>query len=798
MKYCCTLLLCLIGTFLHAQSLTIRVANNRNVPVAFATLKLVQQQDSTLRQFRKTDSSGIAVFAIQPATVYHLEVSSVGYRTLGLAVEAANRPDTLRLVLEAEAKALSGVVVTATKPLVRQEDDKTIVDPEPLAQASTNAYEILEKTPGIFADGDGNVFLSSTSPAIIYINGREQRMSAADVATLLKSLPPNAIASIEIMRTPSARYDASGGGGIVNIILKKGVRIGMTGSLTLGGNQGRYGNQFLGFTLNNTRGKWSSFANLQYNRRNNYERLSTDRVFSADTLLRQTARTTFPASSIFASIGTTYTPNKQWELTLDSRATWNFSDNRSANLSAIRVLSNDKLVSENNAAVATRNRGLVWVQGLSAKRKGAKEGNEWTTDLSYSLLPSSLGQDFLTTYLLPLRPALPAVGDQQRDVQQLHVQTNWVHKLPGSIKMETGVKTTNIWLRSQADFVFRVNGQSVADPVRTNRYAYDEHIHAGFLQGSRSFGSIVVKAGVRVEHTRMSGRQSIPFDTTFSIRRTDPFPYVYISRNLVRIAGYDLRGYLVYRRTIARPAYENLNPAPRVIDPYLFEAGNPALRPQFNQNFEANISFDERPIVAIGVNNTRDIFTQVLYQADTSSAVAYRTFDNLGSNREFYFRALGAIPPGKRYFFVAGVQYNHNNYNGVYEAKPLTFSRGSWTVFTFHSFKLDKLTTLNMNGFARFKGQLQFYELSSFGALNFSLNRQLLERKLTLGLSMNDVFFTNNNSFTLVQGSINAKGYRENDTRRFGINLRYNFGMRRKEENNLMNLMNAEPATTGN
>ena len=138
--------------------------------------------------------------------------------------------------------------MTSKRPLMRQEDDKTIVDPENLALSSTNAFEILEKTPALFVDQDGNIYLNSTTPAKVYINGREQKMSTADIATMLKSLPPNAIATIEILRTPSARYDASGSGGIVNVVLKKGVRIGLTGSANVGFNQGEYGNRFIGVT----------------------------------------------------------------------------------------------------------------------------------------------------------------------------------------------------------------------------------------------------------------------------------------------------------------------------------------------------------------------------------------------------------------------------------------------------------------------------------------------------------------------------------------------------------------------
>jgi hypothetical protein len=157
-----------------------------------------------------------------------------------------------------------------------------------------------------------------------------------------------------------------------------------------------------------------------------------------------------------------------------------------------------------------------------------------------------------------------------------------------------------------------------------------------------------------------------------------------------------------------------------------------------------------------------------------------------------YFRALGAIPPGKRYFFVLGTQYNHNFYEGLYQNKPLSYKRGSWTIFTYQTFKITPLTQFTLNGFARFKGQIQFYELSTFGALNMSLSQQLLNKKLIVTLSANDIFYTNNNNFSLQQGTVNASGFRKSDTRRFGLNLRYNFGFRKREENNIFNIESPE------
>jgi iron complex outermembrane recepter protein len=338
---------------------------------------------------------------------------------------------------------------------------------------------------------------------------------------------------------------------------------------------------------------------------------------------------------------------------------------------------------------------------------------------------------------------------------------------------------------------------SVKDLSRTNTFHYNENINAAYLQASKTFGkNIILKTGARVENTNMDANQIIPFDTSFSLHRTDLFPYIYLSKKVMSIAGYELRSYLVARRTIVRPVYEQLNPFPRYVDQYLSEIGNPQLRPQFTTNYEANISVDERPLLAVGVNDTKDIFNQVVYSSDTSKKQSYRTYDNLGKNKEWYLRGLGAIPPGKRYFFVVGAQYNHNFYQGFYEGKPLSFKKGTWTFFTYHSLKLDKRSQISLHGFMRLKGQQGFYELGNFGALNASVNRQFLKQKLTVTLSANDIFKTNKNQFEINQGSIHATGVREGDTQRFGLNVRHNFGIKKKEESN--NIFNMESLERGN
>ena len=788
-----TILLLLFATIVNAQerTVTISVNNNSRLPIPFATVKATAATDST-KSFQKiTDSSGVAFFQLTQGLQYLIEVSSVGYTDTEKRIIVTGN-NTFAITAASGSASLGAVTVTSTRLLMRQEDDKTIVDPENLANSSTNAFEILEKTPGLYVDQDGNVYLSSTTPAKIYINGREQRMSTTDIATMLRSLPPNAILNIEILRTPSAKYDASGGGGIVNVVLKKGVRIGLTGSANAGFNQGRYGNQFVGINLNNSVGKLSTYLNLQYSKRNSYDQIKTNRLFSADSILKQDAYTRYPQNSFYIGAGFGYEISKKWEINYDGRLNFNKSYNSTVNTSDISKISTADLITSNVANVQNRASSTSISQSITTRYKIDSASSEWTTDLSYTGNPSTSSQDFTTSFMVPASASAAGDGDVDTKFNFYSIASNILWKLPKKFTAEAGFKSTFVNFNNNADYFSQINGSRKIDSFRTAAFNYNENINSAYLQASKNISGIIVKVGVRAENTNMEGNQLVPKDTSFNIHRTDLFPYVYLSRNLMTIMSYELKAYLVYRRTISRPSYDLLNPFPRYIDPYLFETGNPALRPQFTQNYEANISVNERPIFAVGVNDTKDIFTNVIYQADSSKSLAYRTYDNLGTNKETYFRILGAIPPGKKYFIVAGVQYNRNFYQGLYENKPLFFKRGSWSIFTYQTLKVTSTTQFTLNGFARFNGQLQFYELSSFGSLNFSINQQFLNKKLMVSLSATDILFTNNNQFSLQQGSVNATGYRESDTRRFGLNIRYNFGFRKKEESNLFNIESPE------
>lgn len=783
----------ILSGIIHAQkSVSIRLTDPNGESVPGAMVSLFASADKTRSWKKVSDSMGLVVFSVGPSS-YRLRIEAYSYEKWEQEWNVSKDLDTL-IALVRNAKMMKGVVVTARKPLMRQEDDKTIVDPEPVALGSTHAFEVLEKIPGLFIDQDGNVYLNSTSPSAVWINGREQKMSNADIATLLKSLPPGAIDRVELVRTPSARYDASGVGGIVNIILKKNVRIGLTGSVNMGFNQGQYGNQFGGFNLNHSDGGRSSYLNVNLNGRNGFDQINTSRQLGTDSLLQQFSRTLTPGSGLYIGAGMNREFNKQLSMGFDSRLSINSSQSENQNPTDIFRKSSNEVFFSTLSNTQNNSRSINTNLAFNIKYKLDTIGSEWNQDLSYSYDPGNNRQSLQNRFLQPFIAEQLLKGDAESQSHYITYQGNLIKKAKGKLTIESGIKSSNLWFGNDTRYFFLNNGNETPDIRRTNRYKYNEHIHAVYLQGSKTMGPVVLKTGIRVENTNMIGQQQVPNDTTFTLRRTDAFPYVFLSRYITKIAGYELRGYLVYRRSITRPSYGLLNPAIRILDPFLYELGNPSLRPQFTRNYEANISVDERPLFAFGVNQTRDIFTQVLYQADSSRRQAYRTYDNVGNNREMYFRGIAAIPPGKRYFFVVGAQYNFNRYEGQYENAPLVFSRGSWSLFSFHNLKLTKTTQFSLQGFVRFKGQLQFYELSTFGAMNANLSQQLMKRKMTLTLSANDILYTNRNDFMLSQGSVIANGRRYGDTRRFGVNLRYNFGIRRKDkEEGMMEQMGNVP-----
>src|SRR5882757_4732469 len=256
--------------------------------VAAATVMLQNAKDSSLAKTAVTTSSGNYEFPTIKAGRYFIRVTATGMQRASTAVFEVNDNDVATapsISLKPAEKSLQAVTVTSQKPMVEVRADKMIVNVEGTINAVGNdALELLRKSPGVLVDKDDNISLSGKNGVQIYIDGKPTPLSGADLANYLKSLQSTQIESIELITNPSAKYEAAGNAGIINIRLKKNKTFGTNGSVNAGWNIGTYGKYNGGLSLNHRNSKMNVFGNYSYNagiNENNFSlyRIQGDSIF---------------------------------------------------------------------------------------------------------------------------------------------------------------------------------------------------------------------------------------------------------------------------------------------------------------------------------------------------------------------------------------------------------------------------------------------------------------------------------------------------------------------------------------
>jgi iron complex outermembrane recepter protein len=788
----------LFSTTFFAQNLVITIKTDNKETPDFATLVLRNTKDSTVFDSRTFDEKGILKIPVQVNQSYFLAVEKFAFQPFLKTIKGENQDITLDITLKSAITALSEVTVTHKVKLMQQDDDKTIVDAEPLAKIASNAFEVLEKIPGVIVVDD-NIFLGKTEAARIYINGREMKMVGSDLASILKSMPPNSVAKIELLRTPSAKYDASSSGGIINIVLKKGIRLGTNGTFNSTYSQGRLGRFSSGFTLNNGNEKQNFYINYQFGKNNTFDSLTTSRFFAIDTsTIRQNSYTDSPTETHYIATGFDRTINARWSISDDVILNFDKRKLGSKNESNISVPSFDEIFEKSNIKTrldnnATR-RSINNTLNLICKLDTL--GNEWNNSFNVNFSKNTTAQVYINQ-IEQQKLTLNGNGDILGNRSFYSFTSDFVKKIPKQIKLETGLKIDFLNNQSSSKFFQK----DKIDNSKSAIYTYNENINAFYLQGSKKYKGILLKAGFRAENTNMKGVQTYPSDTTFKINRTDFFPYLYISRDLFALfKDFMLTGNFIARRSITRPDYIALNPSVQYTDPFYVQTGNPGLRPQFTNTYEFNISFNDYPVLAVGTDDTKDVFGKVIYQNPTSK-IFTETYDNLGHLRQYYLRLVGGLPPGGKYFGIVGAMYNYQIYKGLYQGENLDFRRGSWTIFTYHELKFSKTFNMSLNGFLRIKGVQNFYDIKNMGELSVSFNKKFPKQNLQLILRFNDIFYTNRPDFQLNVGNLQAFGTRVSDSQRIGLTLRYNFGVeslnkkKKGNEGNFLDIVNPAKRT---
>lgn len=795
MKQFITVLLFIVpGIMASSQSLSTisgKVNDQQNKPLQGATVSLLKSKDSSVVKFTATNKNGDYEFVINKAGAYLISVTSIGYsKGYSKSFEfAEDKPVALPpLTLAASAKDLNAVVVQSKRPLIETKLDKTIVnvDASP-TNAGATALEVLEKSPGVMVNNDGGISLRGKQGVIVMIDGKQTYLSATDLANLLKNMPASALDQIEIMTNPSARFDASGNSGVINIKTKKGQAGGFNGSLMAGASTSIYrldGNTYLmprsqnSFTFNYRKNKLNFFGNYNPNFFRGRNTMTIDRKFTTDGVASgssdQVTKFKFGNNNQNLKLGLDWYSNKK---NIFGMVVSGFVFNgRPMPVTISNTRKPDgslssKMISQTDNDVSFKN----FTGNLNWKHTFDTTGRELTADFDYvrysNVSDMTLATDFYNSAnqyngSLLLRGHLPS------NISIYTFKSDYVRPFKNG-KLEAGIKNSFVNNNNLVDYNRLIGDKWLADN-RSNHFIYDENINAAYISANKQIKKWNLQAGLRYENTIAKGYQ-VTNDSTFKRNMNGLFPSAFTSYAINKNNSVTL----TYSRRITRPNYQDLNPFTFFLDSLTYRVGNPFLLPQYSNNMELSYAFKSKFIFTLNYNNTNDVISQILRQRKIPGKIEEITFltaENVAKFRNIGLSITAPITLAKWWNTNLFTNIYNNRYEGVYENEPIEVSYTSFMVNLTNSFTLGRGYTAEISGFYRYKGVDQLTVIEPLYQMSFGAQKQIIKGKGTLRFNMRDPFgwqrFIGVNKY----GDVDMRFANRPDTRQVSASFSYRFG----------------------
>src|SRR4030095_4819378 len=543
------------------------------------------------------------------------------------------------LVVSEQVKDMGGVTVTAKKPFIEARPDKTIVnvDASPTSAGAT-VLELLEKSPGITVDNNGNISLRGKAGVIIMIDGKPTYLSSTDLANLLKNMPASQLDQIEIMTNPSAKYDASGNSGIINIKTKKGRAAGFNGSIMAGITTSLFRPADALYVIpksqnsinfNYRKNKWNFFGNYNPNFYRGRGNLSIERRFSDDNgnitgYSDIATKFKFSNNNHSVKVGVDFFADKKNTFGVVASA---FLFNGLPTPVTVNNLSdaNHELTSSMVSLTENRIDFNNFSGNFNYRHVFDTAGTELTVDLDYIGYRNTsnmlLTTEFYDEMYHQSSDPLLLKGHLPSDINIYSIKSDYTHPFKGG-RIEAGIKSSYVKNDNIVDYE-RMSADIWIPDSRSNHFIYDENINAAYVTVNKQLKKWTLQGGLRVENTIAKGYQ-VTNDSTFKRNFTDLFPNVYITRTINDKNSLTLS----FGRRITRPNYQDLNPFTFFLDSLSYRQGNPYLLPQFTSNIELSHTFKGKIITTLNYNNTTDVISQILKQ-NSQTKIVYLTADNV-------------------------------------------------------------------------------------------------------------------------------------------------------------------------
>lgn len=765
-----------------------KLTDEKNAPLPLANVTLLKAADNTFAAASLTDSMGRFRVEVPAPGSYYIKFTSIGFvehKTEIFTVPDQNfTKDFGTVMLKIDAKTMQNVTVEGLRPTITQLADRMVVAVEGTAMAAGNsAYSVLAKSPGVFVDNDGNVQLNGRQVQV-QVDGRPTYLSPQDLKTMLEGMSAENLKNIEIITNPSARHEAEGAAGIININLKKNLQQGINGSIYASYNYNfkhQHGYS-IGGNINHKAGKWNSFLNVDNARRVGGRDATFTRIFrsgSNTTYFDQNAIGNFvvvgPPS---VRTGTDYTINSKHTVGAMMNFTRNTGDQEFLTETYIGSQPGNysQFVDADNFS---SNTFTNLTTNLHYTGKLDTLGKMLTADLDYVNIRNR-GESFYNNYYTDL-----STSDKVSDLLYTNtpngydiysVRLDYTKPFSNNRKLEVGSRVSQISTEMNYKFYFN-NGGLAVDPKRTNHFLYDENIYAAYFNWAGPISKkFKYQLGLRMEHTESLGN-SITLKQQNDTSYANLFPSLFIQQTVSSNYGIN---YNLSRR-LNRPNYSSLNPFRAYRDPYTWYQGNTGLRPSYTNAFTMIHTIHKKYNFTFTFQHQKDAMGEIPILVVEDTTTIYTT----GNINDAWNGSFTAVAPLK----IARKWDSQNTLVLIYNDQQLNSANGNISnkraniyFQSNHTVLLPKDFRMEMTFMYRGRAVNGLYTMEPVHRFDLAFKKPLFKKKVDLTINANDIFKGMRYQWsTDINGNVNDfdQYFRMNT---LSLNLRYKFQKGQKVE----------------
>ncbi|MES2847666.1 MAG: outer membrane beta-barrel protein [Bacteroidota bacterium] len=771
----------------NSGQITTSIVTDKQLAAENATVELLKAKDSSLVKAAITGKDGKATFEHIAFGEYIIKATLVNFAPKYSSVfnlQSATM-ETPSLILQAVSKELANVTVVSRKPFIQKLSDRIVVNVDnSIISAGSSAMDVLERSPGVIIDQNDAISLRGKAGVIIMIDGKPTPMTGSDLANYLKGLPSSAIERIDIITNPSAKYDAAGNAGIIDIRMKKDQRFGVNGTATAGYGQGVYSKANAGTTVNYRNQKLNLFGNYNYAYRIGLNHLLLDRnfyengVYNGGDLKDNYSKS--PSHTHTTRFGIDFFPSKKTIVGFVVNGNFNHYTRYNDN-SSIIINPQKQAVSTFNSYASNNDHANNYVANINFKHTFDSTGKELTADADYGEYRStSLTRNSTAYYKLDgssLQPSYTLDGDQKGKLTLTTAKADYVNPLGKTAKWETGFKTSYVTADNNAQFFDVSDGTPENDVNKTNHFLYKEYNNAGYINFSKEFKKFDIQFGLRGEHTKVNTWQEMG-NITFDSSYFQLFPSAFFN---YKIKEEKTIGLSVSRR-IDRPGYSQLNPFLFLIDVTTYATGRPGLLPQITWAYELSYTVKSLSFsfnyshTTNNQNITLARFKEVFPNVPSPENVTVQIPINLSSSDYYGVSVSAPVMINKWWNMVNNANLYYEKFNGRFSSTVLNNGKPAADIRTNNTFTFKKGWTAELNASLNTGGQYGFMVLNPQWALSTGVQKTILNKKGTIRFNITDIFWTNLPRAVVTFNNYIEKWHAYRETRVANISFTYRFG----------------------